>query len=63
MTHLTDAYKRQVIQASFLRGFVIKHTYQGIILDMGPANGRWRYIVTLSLFVWAHAQNDSWYQP
>ena len=33
----------------------------GIILCMGSANERWHYIVTASLFGWAHTQNDPWY--
>ena len=35
-----------------------KYMYTGIILCMRSANGRWRYIVTLSLIGWAHKQND-----
>ena len=31
-----------------------------IILGMGSANERRRYIV-LALFSWSHTQNDSWY--
>ena len=31
----------------------------GIILCMGPANGRWRYNVTSYLIGWAHTQTDS----
>ena len=31
----------------------------GIILGMGSANERWRYIVTSSLVGWAHTQNDA----
>ena len=36
----------------------ISHTVSVIILCMRPANGRRRYIVTLSLIGWAHTQND-----
>ena len=32
--------------------------YAGIILGMGSANERRRYIVTSSLIGWAHAKND-----
>ena len=32
----------------------------GIILGMGSANERWRYIVTSFLIGWAHTQNDPW---
>ena len=32
----------------------------GIILAMGSANERRRYIVTSSLIGWAHTQNDPW---
>ena len=32
----------------------------GIILGMGSANERWRYIVMSSLIGWAHTQNDPW---
>ena len=32
-------------------------TYAGIILGMGPANERRRYIVTSSLISWVHTQN------
>ena len=31
-----------------------------IILGMGSANERRRYIVTASLIGWAHTQNDRW---
>ena len=31
-----------------------------IILSMRQANERRRYIVTLSLIVWAHAEKDPW---
>ena len=33
----------------------------GIILCMRPANERWRYTVTPSLFGWTHTQNDPGY--
>ena len=32
--------------------------FSGIILGMGTANERQRYIVTLSLIGWAHTLND-----
>ena len=35
----------------------------GIILGMGSANQRRLYIVTSSLIVWAHTQNDLWAIP
>ena len=34
------------------------HAYPGIILGMGSANERRRYIVTSSLIGWAHTYND-----
>ena len=46
----------------FYKGFyVINHT--GIILCMGSANERWRWIVTLSLISWSHTQNDLYHLP
>ena len=32
----------------------------GIILCLGSANERWRYLITSSLIGWAHTQNDPW---
>ena len=37
--------------------------YTGIILGMGSANERRRYIITPPLIGWAHTQNDPWYNP
>ena len=44
------------------RQFMLQHNTRatGIILSMGSANERWRYIVTSSLISWAHTQNDPW---
>ena len=36
-------------------------SYSGIILGMGSANERERYVVTASLIGWTPAQNDPWY--
>ena len=36
------------------------HLMAGIILGMGSANGRRRYIVTPPLIGWIHTQNDPW---
>ena len=48
--------------------YVITHKFTpGIILGMGSANERRRYIVTSSLIGWAHTQNDNcatyWNEP
>ena len=32
--------------------------YSGIIMGMGSANERWRYIVASSFIDWAHTQID-----
>ena len=39
---------------------MIQHWFLRIILWMRPANERGCYIVTSSLFGWAHTQNDPW---
>ena len=43
-------------------GHDAKRALKGIILGMGSANGRLRYIVTSSFIGWAHIQNDPWIQ-
>ena len=42
-------------------GNFCKPKFSGIILGMGSANERRRYIVTLSLTGWTHAKNDPWF--
>ena len=45
------------------RYWIGSYILPGIILWMCPANERWCYIVTLSLFGWVHTQNDPCIMP
>ena len=50
-------WAKRLVFFSLVLVHVSKIDYVGSILDMGSANGRWRY--TSSFIGWAYAQNDS----
>ena len=41
---------------------LLLHLFAWVILCMGSANGRRRYIVTSSLIGWTHTRNDPWFR-
>ena len=56
----TETKHQSIAQIIYTENRVSSGHSQGIILGMGSANGRWRYIVTSSRIGWAHTQNDHW---